>query len=88
MSNWTHATTPDPDRTQREADRIERERGCQPFELSGEERAELRAVTNDAFRNGTGAFSAGFTPGLVVRRIPVDELTDSEKAAFGFGGAA
>lgn len=86
--NWNPATIPDPAVERGEADRIERERGCQPIELTDEERAELRAATNDAFRSGTGAFSAGFTPGLVVRRLTVDDLTDSEKAAFGFGGDA
>lgn len=29
-----------------------------------------------------------FTPGLVVTELTVDDLTDSEKSAFGFGGAA
>lgn len=85
MSNWTHATIPDQDRTQREADRIERERGCQPFEfsLTPQERdvVQIARCEIHAFKHGR------FVPGLVVTYMTEDDLTDSEKAAFGFGGA-
>lgn len=59
-------------------------RGHINFELTPEERAIAVLARIEII----GATRQQFTPGVVVKHVHESELTESERKAFGIGGAA
>lgn len=89
MSNWSYATIQDEGIAKREAERVEREKGCQPldFTLTPQEHDIARLAMVEILAMQKKAEFGQFTPGLVATELQPSELTEQERESFlRFGG--